>query len=81
MVAEVLTRNGAKILEPVAMADEACWVDEAGTVLSFWRLTSGAPLSECGISAECMWWFRQKGPYTCEVEAVSIFLWIFRGFP
>lgn len=33
------------------MADEACCF-AAETALSFWRLTSGAPLSECGMSAE-----------------------------
>ena len=47
----ILTLNGAKMLDPVAMADEAD--DAAGTgALIFWRLTSGAPLSECGILAE-----------------------------
>lgn len=41
------------MLEPVAMADDWSLEVEAEAVASFWRLTSGAPLSECGMTAGC----------------------------
>lgn len=65
------------MLEPVAMADDWSLEVEAGAVASFWRLTSGAPLSECGMTAK-LFSFRFEWPYTLGVEvwACIDFSWI-----